>query len=177
MRLAFCIALLFAACAATQARPNLPGTFGSGEALPPPVAPEPGGALAPVAVPPAPAAGAPAAAADPGAEADFRDAKARFDAGAQTEARAALEAFVAHHPQSAFRPAVDLMLARLALLRGDAVAAKRQLDPLVAAPPDRGDGVQRALLPGHRRGAAGTVRARARAVAAVLAGGGRGRTG
>ena len=85
MRLAFCIALLFAACAATQARPNLPGTFGSGETLPPPVAPEPGGALAPVAVPspPATAPGAPTAA-DPGAEADFRDAKARFDAGAQT---------------------------------------------------------------------------------------------
>ena len=139
MRLAFCIALLFAACAATQARPNLPGTFGSGEALPPPVAPEPGGALAPVAVPSPPAAGAPAAP-DPGAEADFRDAKARFDAGAQGEARASLEAFVAHHPQSAFRPAVDLMLARLALLRGDAVAAKRQLDPLVAAPPDAGTG-------------------------------------
>ena len=32
------------------------------------------------------------------------------------------------------------MLARLALLRGDAVAAKRQLDPLVAAPPDAGTG-------------------------------------
>jgi hypothetical protein len=100
VRLAFCIALLFAACAATQARPNLPGTFGSGEALPPPVAPEPGGALAPVAVP-SPPPGTPTAAGltDPGAEADFRDAKARFDAGAQTEARAALEAFVAHHGQ------------------------------------------------------------------------------
>ena len=97
MRLAFCVALLFAACAATQARPNLPGTFGSGETLPPPVAPEPGGALAPATVPAASAAGAPAATADPGAEADFRDAKARFDAGAQVEARTALEAFVAHH--------------------------------------------------------------------------------
>src|SRR3954469_7983967 len=82
----------FAACAAPQARPNLPGTFCSGETLPPPVAPEPGGALAPTAVPAVPATGAPAAAADPGAEADFRDAKARFDAGAQGEARTALEA-------------------------------------------------------------------------------------
>jgi ABC-type branched-subunit amino acid transport system substrate-binding protein len=139
VRLAFCVGLLFAACAATQARPNLPGTFGSGEALPPPVAPEPGGALAPVAVPAPPAAGQ-TTAADPGAEADFRDAKARFDAGTQAEARASLEAFAAHHAQHPFRPAVDLMLARLALLRGDAVAAKRLLDPLVAAPPDPGTG-------------------------------------
>jgi len=139
VRLGFCIALLFAACAATQARPTLPGTFGTGEALPPPVAPEPGGALAPVAVPtaPPPAAGAPIAA-DPGAEADFREAKARFDAGAQAEARAELEAFVAHHGQHPFRPAVELMLARLALLRGDAAAAKRALEPLVATPPDPG---------------------------------------
>src|SRR5262245_54859757 len=131
VRLAFSIALLFAACAATQARPNLPGTVGSGEPLPPPIAPEPGGALAPAAVPsvPASAAGAPAPAADPGAEADFREAKAKFDAGAQADARAALEAFVAHHGQHPFRPAVELMLARLALLRGDAAAAKRALEP------------------------------------------------
>src|SRR4051812_1371473 len=98
----------FAACAATQARPKLPGTYGTGEALPPPVAPEPDGALAPAPVPltPPAAAGAPVAV-DPGAEADFRDPKARFDAGAQAEARAGLEAFVAHHGQHPFRPAVD----------------------------------------------------------------------
>ncbi|HEY7374703.1 MAG TPA: penicillin-binding protein activator [Polyangia bacterium] len=141
MRLGLCAFLLFAACAATQARPQLPGTFGAGEALPPPVAPEPSGALAPAAVPAAPpAAAANAAPADQGAEADFREAKARFDAGAQAEARAALEGFVAHHGQSAFRPAVDLMLARLALLRGDTAGAKRQLEPLVASPPDPGTG-------------------------------------
>jgi ABC-type branched-subunit amino acid transport system substrate-binding protein len=139
VRLGFCAFLLFAACAATQARPNLPGTFGSGEALPPPVAPEPNGALAPAVVPPAPAA-AETAPPDPGAEADFRDAKARFDAGAQAEARAALEAFVAHHGQHAFRPAVDLMLARLALLRNDAAEAKKDLEPLAATPPDPGTG-------------------------------------
>ena len=46
MRLGLCAFLLFAACAATQARPQLPGTFGTGETLPPPVAPEPSGALA-----------------------------------------------------------------------------------------------------------------------------------
>src|SRR5262249_7148732 len=131
VRLAFCAVLLFAACAATPVRPKLPGTYGTGETLPPPVAPEPGGALAPAAVPPAPvaAAGQPVAA-DPGAEADFRDAKARFDAGAQAEARTALEAFEANHAQHPFRPAVDLMLARLALLRGDAAAAKQKLEPL-----------------------------------------------
>src|SRR5436190_861565 len=139
VRLGFCVALLFAACAATQARPNLPGTFGTGEALPPPVAHGPGGVLAPAPVPPTPPATAAAPiAADPGAEADFRDAKARFDAGAQAEARTALEAFVAHHGQHPFRPAVDLMLARLALLRGDAAAARRTLEPLVATPPDPG---------------------------------------
>jgi ABC-type branched-subunit amino acid transport system substrate-binding protein len=138
VRLGFCAFLLFAACAATQARPNLPGTFGSGEALPPPVAPEPNGALAPAAVPTAPPAAPDTAATDPGAEADFRDAKARFDGGQQAEARTALEAFAAHHPQHPFRPAVDLMLARLALLRGDAAGAKRQLEPIVATPPDPG---------------------------------------
>ena len=139
MRLAFCAALLVVACAATPARPNLPGTFGTGEALPPPVAPEPGGALAPATVPTPPPAG-PATAPDPGAEADFRDAKARFDSGAQAEARTALEGFVAHHADHPFRPAVDLMLARLALLRGDALAAKRLLDPIVTTPPDPGTG-------------------------------------
>src|SRR3954470_1241061 len=131
VRLGFCVALLFAACAATQARPNLPGTYGAGEALPPPVAPEPGGALAPVPAPPPPTA-SPTAPADPGAEADFRDAKARFDSGAQAEARAALDAFVAHHGQHPFIPTVDLMLARLALLRGDAAAAKGLLEPFAA---------------------------------------------
>src|SRR5262245_63012023 len=105
VRLAFCAALLFAACAATVARPKLPGTYGTGEALPPPVAPEPGGALAPAAVPAAPPAAGQPVAGDPGAEADFREAKARFDAGAQAEARTALEAFAANHAQHPFRPA------------------------------------------------------------------------
>jgi ABC-type branched-subunit amino acid transport system substrate-binding protein len=159
VRLAFCVALLFAACAATQARPNLPGTYGAGETLPPPVAPEPGGALAPVPAPMVPAT-SPTAPPDPGAEADFRDAKARFDSGAQAEARAALDAFVAHHGQHPFRPAVDLMLARLALLRGDAAAAKGLLEPLVATPPDPGTassaryylGLAEVRLGGYARG-------------------------
>ena len=86
MRLGFCIALLFAACAATQARPKLPGTFGSGENAPTAGraragrrvgarAPADGAGRADCRSPPI-----------PGAEADFREAKARFDAGAQAEA-------------------------------------------------------------------------------------------
>ena len=117
------------------------------------------GRCAPVPAPTAPAASA-TAPADPGAEADFRDAKARFDSGAQAEARASLDAFVAHHGQHPFRPAVDLMLARLALLRGDAAAAKGLLEPLVATPPDPGTassaryylGIAEVRLGGHARG-------------------------
>jgi branched-chain amino acid transport system substrate-binding protein len=119
-----------AACASAHATPSLPGTFGAGEPLPPPVAPEAGA--------PAPAPPPPGATPDPGAEADFRDAKARFDAGDRDGARTALDAFAAHHPQHAFRPSVDLMLARLALLRGDAADAKTLLEPLAAAPGDPG---------------------------------------
>ena len=122
MRLAVFIVLLFVACAAGQVTPKLPGTFGAGEPLPPPVAPEAGGTATP-ALPSG-------AAADPGAEADFNDARAKFDAGDRAGARAALEAFVANHPQHPFRPTVDLMLARLALVRGDAPAAKTLLEPL-----------------------------------------------
>ena len=155
VRLGLYVVLLFAACAAGQSAPSLPGTFGSGEPLPPPVAPEPGAtttapttttptAIAPATTPPPIAPGAPAtadlAAPDPGADADFRDAKGRFDAGDREGARTALEAFEAHHPQSSARPAVELMLARLALLRGDPAAAKTLLDPLVANPPDPGTG-------------------------------------
>ena len=135
MRLAIYIAVLFAACAAGQATPSLPGTFGSGEPLPPPVAPEPGGAgAAAPATTPSPEAH------DPGAEADFRDAKARFDAGDRAGARAALDAFGTNHPQHPFRPAADLLRARVALLDGDAALAKKLLEPLSAAPPDPGTG-------------------------------------
>jgi ABC-type branched-subunit amino acid transport system substrate-binding protein len=140
VRLGLCVVLLFAACAAGQTAPSLPGTFGSGEPLPPPVTPEPGAPPAPGPSAGAPAAGpgAAAEASDPGADADFLDARSRFDAGDQAGARAALEAFAAHHPQHPARPAVDLMLARLALARGDATAAKGLVEPLVAAPPDPG---------------------------------------
>jgi ABC-type branched-subunit amino acid transport system substrate-binding protein len=122
VRLAALVALLFVACAASQPTPRLPGTFGSGEPLPPPVAPEAGGMVTPAL----PSGGG----TDPGAEADFNDARAKFEAGDRVAARTALEAFVAHHPQHPFRPTVDLMLARLALVRGDAAAAKTLLEPL-----------------------------------------------
>ena len=136
MRLGLCCVVLFAACAATQARPNLPGTYGAGEVLPPPVSPEPDGELAPT---PAPTLAA-GAVSDPGAEADFREAKARFDKGDRDGARTALQAFATTHPQHPFRPAADVMLARLALLRDDAAAAKQTLEPLIASPPDPGTG-------------------------------------
>ena len=68
------------------------------------------------------------------------------------------------------------MLARLALLRGDAAGARRQLEPLVASPPHSRTSIERALLPGAVRGAAGPApRAGAAAVVAVPAGGGRAR--
>jgi ABC-type branched-subunit amino acid transport system substrate-binding protein len=137
VRLAIYVALLFAACAAGQATPSLPGTFGAGEPLPPPVAPEPGAGASPAA---GPAVATGPDARDPGAEADFRDAKARFDAGDRPGARAALDAFGTNHPQHPFRPSADLLRARLALLDGDAAFAKKLLEPLVAAPPDPGAG-------------------------------------
>jgi len=136
VRLAALVALLFVACAASQPTPRLPGTFGAGEPLPPPVAPEAGGTATP-ALPSG-------AGADPGAEADFNDARAKFNAGDRATARTALEAFIANHPQHPFRPTVDLMLARLALLRGDAAVAKSLLDPIVTPaepnPPVAGPG-------------------------------------
>ena len=134
MRLVFLYVLLFAACAAAQTAPALPGTYGSGEPLPPPVAPAPG--APPVAgVPPAASAGP----ADPGGDADFSEAKSRFESGTDPEAaRAVLETFVAHHPQHPARPAAELMLARLALARGDAAGARALAEPLTAAPPEVG---------------------------------------
>ncbi len=163
VRLGLYVVLLFAACAAGQSAPSLPGTFGSGEPLPPPVAPEPGAASAATSLPGVPSTGGaavpgasgtpagpgvPAApgvpgvpvVSDPGADADFRDAKTRFDAGDQGGARAALEAFEAHHAQHPARPAAELMLARLALMRGDPTTAEALLVPLAATPPDPGTG-------------------------------------
>lgn len=142
MRLGFYLVLLLASCAAAHPRANLPGTFGAGEPLPPPVAPTPpseaGTASPPVAAPVAPATAA--ADSDPGAEADFVNAKARFDAGDRPGARSALQGFLDVHPASPLTPAATLMLARVALLEDDPAAAAKRLEPLAATPPDPATG-------------------------------------
>ena len=136
MRLGIYLVLLFAACAASgQVAPSLPGTFGSGEPLPAPVVPEPG--RPPTQNGPE-FSGGPTS--DPGGDADFAEAKARFDAGDGVAARPLLEAFHEHHAQHPARPAADLMLARLALARGDAETARGLLSPLTSPPPDEGTG-------------------------------------
>jgi len=140
VRLGIYLVLSFTACAASgQVAPSLPGTFGSGEPLPAPVVPEPGK--------PSTGGGAPngpefsgGATSDPGGDADFAAAKARFEAGDATAARPLLEAFHDHHAQHPARSAADLMLARLALARGDAEAARGLLSPLTSPPPDEGTG-------------------------------------
>ncbi|MDB4980734.1 MAG: Extracellular ligand-binding receptor [Myxococcales bacterium] len=159
VRLLLCGLLLFASCAASLGQVPA-GTTGQGEPLPPPVAPAPGGATPnaavtppPEATPPAPAPlppaaeaprapnpipGAPETAPDPGADADFVAARARFDGGDREGARAALEGFVARHPAHGARGQADLMLARLALLRGDVTGATTLLEPLTATPPEGG---------------------------------------
>ena len=93
---------------------------------------EPGGRRdAGAAAPPTQSApGLVAGAADRGIEADFAAARARFDAGDQPGARAALESFVASHPGHPTRSQAEILLARLALTRGDNVAARKLLDPL-----------------------------------------------
>ena len=137
MRLAVYALLLFAACAASgQTAPALPGTYGSGEPLPAPVVPEPGKPPTAQNGPELPAG----ATNDPGGDADFAAAKARFDAGDAAGARPLLQAFHDHHPQHPARPAADLMLARLALARGDAETARGLLEPWTSPPPDEGTG-------------------------------------
>ena len=137
MRLGIYLVLLFAACAASgQVAPSLPGTFGSGEPLPAPVVPEPGKPSTALNGPEF--SGGPTN--DPGGDADFAEAKARFDAGDAVAARPLLEAFHEHHAQHPARPAADLMLARLALARGDAETARGLLSPLTSPPPDEGTG-------------------------------------
>src|SRR5689334_16331347 len=115
VRLGLSAFLLFAACAATVGQVP-PGTTGQGEPLPPPVAPTPGEVTpappAPTQPPPVTPPGEPQA--DAGAEADFHAARTRFEQGDREGSRAALEGFVAHHPENGARRAAELMLARLA---------------------------------------------------------------
>jgi ABC-type branched-subunit amino acid transport system substrate-binding protein len=166
VRLLFCGLLLFASCAASSLGQMPAGTTGQGEPLPPPVAsttpgapPPATAAVAPTTPPPVtpppltppgtpPATPPPATppgppgvetpVADPGGDADFDAAKARFEAGEREAARAALEGFVARHPAHGARSQAELLLARLALVRGDVGGASKILEPLVATPPEAG---------------------------------------
>jgi ABC-type branched-subunit amino acid transport system substrate-binding protein len=95
----------------------------------PPAQPAPGPGTPPGAPGPPPLVPAP----DLGAEADFRDAKAKFDQGDREGARVALDAFVVRHPGHPSRTTAQILLARLALLRADAAGARILLEPLASA--------------------------------------------
>src|SRR6185295_6280308 len=120
VRLAVFLVVLFAACAAGSATQLPPATPASAAAMGPP-----GGDPLPDA-----GAGVPDAADRAGIEADFGNAKAKFDEGNENAARAALESFVARYPNDSARPAADVLLARLALMRGEPAAAKALLEPM-----------------------------------------------
>src|SRR3569833_533766 len=134
---------LLAACASTSAG-QVGQSSSPGSTQPPPftAAPAPGtGGSANVTSADAGVATLGANAPDRGGDADFAAARAKFDKGDREGAQAALEAFLAQHPTNANRPAADLMLGRLALAHGDAVAAKRltPFAPMGAPPPSCGD--------------------------------------
>ena len=177
MRLGIYVVLLFAACAASgQTAPALPGTFGQGEPLPAPVVPEPG-KPSPAATPNGPELPA-GATQRSGRRRRLRRGQDALRRGRRARGRARLlEAFVAHHAQHPARPAADLMLARLALARGDAETARGLLSPLTSPPPDEGTGASARYYLGLAERAAREVRPRARAAAAVLAAGRRRRSG
>src|SRR4051812_13693238 len=130
---------LLAACASTSAGgqgapqgpagvPTQPPPFGA--------APSEGtGGAANVTTSPTGVATLGANAGDPGGDADFAAARAKFDKGDREGAQAALEGFLAQHPRNGNRAAADAMLGRLALARGDAVAAKRLLSQASAGLP------------------------------------------
>src|SRR5437762_13119558 len=113
VRLAVILVVVYAACAAGSAGQVPPG---SPSTEPAPFGTEPPGATPPVV----PATGADRG----GAEADFVNAKTRFDQGDEAGARAALDDFVARHPDDPMRPSADVLRARLALVRGEPAAAK-----------------------------------------------------
>ncbi len=75
-------------------------------------------------------------ASDRGADADLDVARGLFDRGEQESARVALQAFVARHPNHGSRPTAEILLARLALGRGEPMGAKKLLDPLAAVGAD-----------------------------------------
>lgn len=124
---------LLTACASTSAGQS--GPQGPAGTQPPPFTSAPAegtGGAANVTTSDAGVATLGANAADRGGDADFAAARAKFEKGDREGAQAALEAFLAQHPTSANRAAADAMLGRLALARGDAVAAKRFLSQAAA---------------------------------------------
>ena len=145
MRPAAILFLALTACATRSAAQVPPGAAPGTQPPPfdpsgnpppaPPVAgqPAPPGAGQPAPAPPAvPPGGAGTDRA--GIEADFAAAKARFDRGDGEGARPALEALAARRPPDPLRPAAEILLARLALIRGEPAAAKTLLDPLALDP-------------------------------------------
>jgi ABC-type branched-subunit amino acid transport system substrate-binding protein len=139
-------ALLFLTLTGCASRSAAQGTPAAPETEPPPFTPgvpaAPGASTAPATgpAPSAPPAGtSPPAGIPPlpggvgdraGVEADFAAAKARFDRGDGEGARPAFEALVARRPLDPLRPAAQLLLARLALIRGEPGAARSLLEPL-----------------------------------------------
>jgi branched-chain amino acid transport system substrate-binding protein len=78
---------------------------------------------------------------DAAADAAFREARGKFDAGASEEARTKLEAFVARYPGDPLRPVAETYLGRIALGQREHARAKALLagpaastDPAVAEP-------------------------------------------
>jgi hypothetical protein len=77
--------------------------------------------------------GLPGSKADLGGDADFRAAAKRAFAPDQASARAALESFLATHPEHHMRPAALALLARVQLSANDLTGAKESLDRAGAA--------------------------------------------
>jgi branched-chain amino acid transport system substrate-binding protein len=78
---------------------------------------------------------------DPAADAAFREARGRFEAGVVEDARKRFEAFVAKYPGDPLRPVAETFLGRIALAKRDAARARVLLtaaaassDPAVAEP-------------------------------------------
>ncbi len=156
-----------------RSRPACRGRSARASRCRPPVVPEPGKPSTALNGPEF--AGGPTN--DPGGDADFAEAKARFDAG-DAGGRADAAGGVPRAPRAApgparGRPHAGAAGAR-ARRRGDGAGASRPADLAAAR---RGDGRQRPLLPRPGGDAAGEIRARARAAAALPAAGRRCRPG
>jgi len=136
---------LLAACASTSAGQSSPQGPTGAATQPPPFTSAPAqgtGGTANVTTSETGVATLGANPGDRGGDADFAAARAKFDKGDREGAQAALEAFLAQHPANPNRAAADAMLGRLALARGDAVAAKRLLSQAAGLPGEAGNGAR-----------------------------------